>query len=70
MDPAADAEHYLPWARPWQRRCAAVREQRAGSMFWGRCELVRDHDGDHALDRGYDIPRWSTDWTAHPVVNR
>jgi hypothetical protein len=66
---AANDEH-LPWARPWQRRCAAVREQRPGSLYWGQCELRRGHAGDHALDRGYDVPRWSTDWTTHPVVNR
>ncbi len=61
-------EHDLPWAKWWQRHCAAVREQREGAVYWGQCELVRGHGGDHALDRGYDVVRWSTDWTRHPVV--
>lgn len=57
----------LPWARPLlDRRCQAVREPRGDSAYSGRCELVRGHgpDVDHALERGFDIPRWSTDWTA------
>lgn len=57
-----------PWARPWQRTCTAVREQRDGAIYWGRCELVRNHRGDHALDRGVDVVRWSTDWTTHPAA--
>lgn len=58
------AEQELPWARwPW-RQCQAVREPRPGQPY-GRCELVRGHDVeiDHALERGLDIPRWSTEWT-------
>jgi len=53
----------LPWARwPWQA-CIARREQRGTSSLFGRCELRRNHEGDHALERGMDIPRWSTDWS-------
>ena len=65
---ASVAEHDLPWARLWERTCTAVREQRPDAAFWGLCELRRFHAGDHALDRGFDVPRWSTDWTDHPVV--
>lgn len=64
-------EEHLPWAtwwKPW-RRCKAVKEPNA-SGYWGRCELDRDHNfsnirahHDHALERGFDIPRWSTVWT-------
>jgi hypothetical protein len=50
------------WARwPWQA-CKAIKEQRSGQSY-GRCELKKNHKGDHALERGMDIPRWSTDWT-------
>jgi hypothetical protein len=53
----------LPWQKyPWQRRCKAVKEP--GEGHWGRCELVRNHWGDHALERGMDTPRWSTRFTA------
>lgn len=54
----------LPWAKwPW-RRCRAVREPRPGESYYaGRCDLTRRHRGDHALERGMDTPRWSTDWT-------
>jgi hypothetical protein len=51
----------LPWVRLSQRRCRAVREP--GTSYWGRCELRAGHDGDHALDRAMDTPRWSTRWT-------
>lgn len=57
--PAVD----LPWAGVFQRRCKA-RVEPNESGFWGRCELVRGHEGDHALERGMDCPRWSTRWTA------
>lgn len=59
----------LPWARPFRRRCAARRERRPGAPYWGRCELS-PHSADihHALGRGFDTPRWSTDWSdASPV---
>lgn len=54
----------LRWAQLFQRRCRAVREARPGQGLWGRCELLADHEGDHALERGMDCPRWSTNWTA------
>ena len=56
----------LPWQRPFRRRCRAVREPRPGVAFHGRCELAAGHDGDHALERGFDTPRWSTDWSDGP----
>ncbi len=52
----------LPWQNLWQRRCRAFRERRPGEPYWGRCELRRRHEGDHALERGFDTPRWSSDW--------
>jgi hypothetical protein len=54
----------LPWQEyPWQRRCKAVKEP--GEFFyWGRCELRRGHLGDHALERGMEVLRWSTRFTA------
>jgi hypothetical protein len=59
------AEGPLPWAKwPWQR-CFAYREPRDGSHYHGRCELRRGHPGDHALERGFDTPRWSSDWTGY-----
>lgn len=55
----------LPWSKPFRAQCRAVREPRGTDAFFGRCELRPDHTGhDHALDRGMDTPRWSTDWTA------
>lgn len=56
-------EQKLPWnVWPW-KRCKAFREPRPGH-FWGQCELDKNHFGiDHALERGMDIPRWSTEWT-------
>lgn len=79
IHPAADRG----WARwPWQQ-CRARREPRGGSdktQYFGRCELRRGHKSDHALERGFDMPTWSTDWTdtgrpvacpacAHPFHN-
>lgn len=54
----------LPWAGFFQRRCAAVLEPR-GLDFYGRCELKRNHPlyMDHALERGFMTPRWSTQST-------
>jgi len=56
------------WWKPW-RRCKAVKEPNA-SGYYGRCELDRDHNyaiepehRHHALERGFDTPRWSTQWT-------
>ena len=58
----------LPWRHWPEKRCNAVREKRLpfeGTRFefYGRCELVRYHYGDHALQRGSDTPRWTTKWT-------
>lgn len=48
----------LDWYRwPWQR-CRAVAEPN-DSGYFGRCELKKRHVGDHALERGMDLPRWS-----------
>lgn len=54
----------LPWAAyPWDR-CKAVKEPNS-SGHWGRCDLKRHPDElDHALERGMDILRWSTNWTS------
>lgn len=45
------------------RRCTARRERRATSIFWGRCDLDKNHEGDHELERGFFSCTWSTDWT-------
>jgi hypothetical protein len=59
----------LPWARWSWQACTARRERRPDVPYFGRCELRRNHDGDHALERGMDIPRWSTDWSDVPAPN-
>lgn len=49
----------LPWAGwSWWDRCRARTERGE------RCDL-RQHlpETDHALERGMDVPRWSTRWT-------
>lgn len=53
----------LPWVTWGQLRCRAYT---AEGPYAGRCELRKGHDGveDHALERGFDTPRWSTRWTA------
>lgn len=56
-----EPEAELPWAGV-RNRCRAVKEPN-GDGFWGRCELKKNHEVDHALERGMDIPRWSTRWT-------
>jgi hypothetical protein len=57
----------LPWFRAFGRRCKAVREPREGQS-WGRCDLSpHDESIDHALDRGFDVPRWSTNWSDGPA---
>ena len=51
----------LPWVLwPWHRRCTAVLERRTVGGHYGRCDLRAGHHGDHALERGFDTPRWST----------
>ena len=50
----------LSWAKWYQKRCRAVTDE---PPYYGRCELIRNHPEElHALDRGFDIPRWSTKW--------
>ena len=65
--PAAYDRDGLPWATVWQtltgRRCRARKEPNPSGM-WGRCDLAAGHQGDHALERGLDVPRWSTTWTS------
>lgn len=57
----AEADRPLPWATPLiGRRCRAVLEPRQPGSYYGRCELRPGHEGDHALERGFDTPRWST----------
>lgn len=41
-------------------RCAAYRERRPGERYWGRCDLDKNHDGDHELERGFIHIYWST----------
>lgn len=55
-------ERELPWAKHNWNRCKAVKEPNP-SGHWGRCELTKQHLTDHALERGFDILRWSTKWT-------
>jgi hypothetical protein len=56
-------DYDLPWSSwPWNR-CKAYRERRWYFAYYGRCDLIRYHDCDHALDRGMEILRWSTRWT-------
>jgi hypothetical protein len=43
---------------PWNRcRYRLTRLGATGELrpYWGRCDLKRDHPGDHALERGFDI---------------
>lgn len=54
----------IPWAQWFWQKCRAVKEPNP-SGYWGRCELVKDHVGDHALERGMEILRWSTHWTSY-----
>lgn len=65
-EPAGAYQTDLPWAPLLGRRCRARRETRASEgrdQHFGRCELRAGHAGDHALERGMDTPRWSTDWS-------
>lgn len=72
----------LPWAGPWpwSPRCRAVHEPRINTQhpdaafpispgFYGRCELApHGPEIDHALERGFHCPRWSTRWTGEGDV--
>jgi hypothetical protein len=55
--------NWVKWWTPW-RRCKASyprnNYERTSSMYWGRCELDKDHVGktEHALERGMDIVTW------------
>ena len=62
-DPGREAR--LPWAPTFGRRCRArLSRDEAIHGYHGRCELVRGHEllgvEDHALERAFDTPRWST----------
>lgn len=61
-------EPLLPWATLLDmlllRQCKAVKERRGRSGYYGRCELKAGHEGAHALERGFDTPRWSSDWVS------
>jgi hypothetical protein len=60
-------ESDLPWAK--FLKCRAVLERRPEASYWGRCELMPGHFGiDHALERGMEIIRWSTDYRVESAV--
>lgn len=48
------------WATPF-RRCMARKYRATGDIYWGRCELRRDHPGDHELERGLIPVTWPND---------
>jgi hypothetical protein len=52
----------LPWSVWIWDRCRAVKEPNEEG-YWGRCELKKRHQDDHALERGFNIIRWSTKTT-------
>lgn len=39
---------------PWER-CKARKRRVRGQVYFGRCELRKNHEGAHALERGFDI---------------
>lgn len=51
------------WAGVWNWRKCRARKEPNSSGYWGRCELKKNHDGDHALERGMIVLRWTTKWT-------
>jgi hypothetical protein len=55
------------WRWPW-KRCRAYKEPNK-TGYWGRCDLEREHEGDHLLERGMDMLTWSTKWTDSFGVN-
>lgn len=57
----------LPWAGSIFTQCTARMEKGHPSGYWGRCELKKKHECDHALDRGMVSIRWSTNLTRHGV---
>jgi hypothetical protein len=60
------ADNNLPWATLWQRLTGhGCRERYRGPAYRGCCELVRDHVTSHAIERGFDIPRWDTGELPH-----
>lgn len=53
---------------PWNHcRCRLTRRAITGELrpHWGRCDLRRNHPGDHALERGFDVV-WFTPKEAVP----
>lgn len=52
-------EATLPWHRPFHgRRCRARLAHGTSHGYHGRCDLIRNHDGVHALERGMEIVRF------------
>lgn len=43
------------------RRCRAYRPPGHPDGYFGRCDLQAGHKGTHALERGMEVWRWSTD---------
>lgn len=50
--------HDLEWSKLFQRSCTSRFARRE---YRGRCELRRNHRGDHAAERGMEWVRWSDD---------
>jgi hypothetical protein len=52
----------FPWATLKQfllgRQCKARLPRTDNFPYWGRCELVKDHICDHAMERGFNTPQW------------
>lgn len=66
-----DDQAHLPWASI--RDTLRGRRCKARLANGTRCELVRNHNHPatrpsptvlHALERGMDTPRWSTEWVS------
>lgn len=59
----------FPWATTWDRllgrQCKAVLPRMDGIIYWGRCELVKNHICDHALERGFETPQWKIKITSN-----
>jgi len=59
----------FPWASTWEyllgRRCRASLPRTDDFPYWGRCELVKDHLCDHALERGFATPQWKIELTSN-----
>lgn len=52
-------DHNLPWRRSLRgNRCKVRLNSSEDHGYHGRCELTREHDGAHALERGMEIVRF------------